>query len=64
MPKDPNAFPVFVIGNKVDLPAERAVSEEAVQAYLARNTDIMYRETSALTGINVKICFSAWPKGT
>ena len=57
MPKDPEAIPFFVLGNKVDLEHERQVSQERVTEYLKQNPDVIYYETSALDGRHVNEVF-------
>ena len=37
MPKDPQSFPFFVIGNKSDMKDERVVPETLIQGYLDEN---------------------------
>ena len=58
MPKDPDAIPFYVLGNKVDLENERQVSQERISEWLRNNKDIIYYETSALDGSNVEQAFS------
>ena len=58
MPKDPDAIPFFVLGNKVDLEHERQVSQDRVTEYLKQNPDVIYYETSALDGRHVSEAFS------
>ena len=58
MPKDPEAIPFFVLGNKVDLVDERAVPQAKVDEWLKRNPEIIYFETSALDGSHVNEAFS------
>ena len=41
MPKDPEAIPFFVLGNKVDLVDERAVPQAKVDEWLKRNPEII-----------------------
>lgn len=57
MPKDPEAIPFFVLGNKVDLENERRVSRDRVSDWLKINPEIIYYETSALDGSNVNEAF-------
>ena len=58
MPKDPEAIPFFVLGNKVDRENERQVPNDRVQEFLKRNPEMIYYETSALDGSNVNQAFS------
>ena len=58
MPKDPDAIPFFVLGNKVDLENERKVARDRVSEWLKINPEIIYYETSALDGSNVAEAFS------
>ena len=62
MPKDPQAIPIFVLGNKIDLEHERAIAKEKVQEYLKKNPDLIYFETSAIDGSNVNEVFQAVAK--
>jgi small GTP-binding protein len=48
--------PVYLVGNKVDLAAERAVADEAAQAF-ADNHKAKFRKVSALTGAGVDALF-------
>ena len=57
MPKDPEAIPFFVLGNKVDLEHDRQVSHDRVQEWLRLNPEITFYETSALDGSNVNEAF-------
>ena len=59
MPKDPNAIPFFVIGNKVDLENERAVPQERIQEFIYKHSDMQFYETSALDGSNVNEAFTS-----
>ena len=58
MPKDPDAIPFFVLGNKVDRENERQVTQERVSEWMRKNPKIIYYETSALDGSNVNEAFS------
>jgi Ras-related protein Rab-7A len=49
-PKDPENFPFFVFGNKIDRANERVVSNNKVDDWLKKNGDIPYEETSAKEG--------------
>ena len=57
MPKDPEAIPFFVLGNKVDLVDERQVTQPKVEEFLKKNPEIIYFETSALDGSHVNEAF-------
>lgn len=58
MPKDPDAIPFFVLGNKIDLENERQVPQNKVDEWLKKNPEIIYFETSALDGSQVNEAFS------
>lgn len=49
-PKDPENFPFFVFGNKIDRENERKVPQKKVEEWLKKNNEIPYEETSALEG--------------
>ena len=49
-------IPVLLLGNKCDLPDKRAVSKEEIDEFTAGN-NVLYFETSALTGHNVNKAF-------
>lgn len=57
MPKDPQSFPFFVIGNKADMKDERVVPETLIQGYVDDNKPQDFFETSANTGANVEELF-------
>ena len=57
MPKDPEAIPFFVLGNKVDLENERQVTKGQVEEWLQTNNDLLHYETSALDGTQVNEAF-------
>ena len=59
MPKDPHNVPIFVLGNKMDLEHERAVSKEKVADYMRKNPEFIFFETSAVEGQNVNEVFIA-----
>ena len=46
----------IVVGNKIDLDDERAVTRDEGQALANRYADGLYFETSALTGYNIMEC--------
>lgn len=49
-PKDPENFPFFVFGNKVDKANERKVPVNRVEEWLRKNQNMPYEEVSALEG--------------
>ncbi|MHA1149324.1 MAG: Rab family GTPase [Promethearchaeota archaeon] len=53
-----NSLMGFVIGNKSDLTNKRVISREQA-IHLAKQLDLEYFETSALTGDNVKVVFNS-----
>ncbi|CDW83777.1 cg5915-pa [Stylonychia lemnae] len=53
-PKNPDHFPFFVFGNKLDKAEERKVPIQRVEEWLQKNNDIPYEETSAIEGANVE----------
>lgn len=57
-PKDPDNFPFFVFGNKIDLAHERKVTTGKVDEWLKRNGEIPYEETSAKESQNVEFAFN------
>ena len=59
MPKDPENVPIFVLGNKMDLEHERAVSKDKVAEYMRKNPEFKFFETSAVEGQNVNEVFVA-----
>lgn len=54
--KDPDNFPIVVLGNKIDI-AERQVSEEEAKAWCTDNGNHPYFETSAKDATNVASAF-------
>ncbi len=55
MVPSPETFPFLIVGNKVDLEAEkRAVSKDLAEKFCAENGDITYLETSAKNNSNVE----------
>ena len=59
MPKDPASFPFYLVANKSDLSAERKVTVERVNDYCHKHPDLIFHETSALTGSNVEVVFKS-----
>ena len=59
MPDDPASFPFYMVANKSDLAAERRVSAEKINEYCRKHPDLIYHETSALTGSNVEGLFKS-----
>ena len=57
-PKDPDNFPFFVFGNKIDKKHERKVPQSKVDEWLHKNNDMPYEETSAMDGSNVELAFN------
>ena len=51
-------MPVFVLGNKIDLEHERAVSKEKINEFLQKHPEFIYYETSATEGSNVNEVFT------
>ena len=58
MPKEPSMIPIFVLGNKMDLENERAVSQDKIDDLMAKNPEFIYFNTSAIEGSNVNEVFS------
>ena len=54
--RDSNKFPFIVIGNKIDLDRDRAVTEEDARSW-CDNQSIPYYQTSAKTSENVTSAF-------
>jgi len=61
-PKDPENFPFVVLGNKIDLENQRAVSQKRAQAWCQTKNGIPYYETSAKEAINVEQAFQVIAK--
>ena len=59
MPTDPTSFPFYLVANKSDLSAERKVTVEKVNDYCRKHPDLIFHETSALTGSNVEVVFKS-----
>ena len=47
-PRNPDTFPIVVIGNKTDLSEKRAVQKEEAEAWCKANGNMPYFETSAI----------------
>uniref|UniRef100_A0A7S3FSY3 Ras-related protein Rab-7b n=1 Tax=Strombidium rassoulzadegani TaxID=1082188 RepID=A0A7S3FSY3_9SPIT len=58
LPKDPEAVPFFILGNKVDLEDQRQVSRSQVEEWLRAYPEVIHFETSALDGSNVIQAFN------
>lgn len=59
-PRNQEAFPFVVLGNKSDLQVRRQVSKQKVKQWCAaKNTEIPHFETSAKDAINVENAFHA-----
>ena len=56
-PRDPDNFPFVVLGNKIDLENQRAVSQKRALQWCQAKGDIPYFETSAKEAINVETAF-------
>ena len=56
-PKNPETVPIIVIGNKLDLAAQRKVRIEDVQQLCKQNGDMQCFEASAKDNINVEKIF-------
>lgn len=59
---DPDNFPFVVVGNKIDLKNQRAVSQKGALAWCQAKGNIPYFETSAQDGSNVEAAFQAVAK--
>lgn len=57
----PNAY-IVLVGNKNDLEGDRKVTEAEAQEFARRN-NILYLETSAKTGSNIKVIFERLAQG-
>eukprot|EP00347_Sterkiella_histriomuscorum_P019947 403339683 len=57
-PKNPENFPFFVFGNKLDKADERKITVQRVEEWLQRNNNMPYEETSAIEGSNVEVAFN------
>jgi len=61
-PRDPENFPLFVLGNKIDLENQRVVSQKRALAWCQSKGNIPYFETSAKEAINVEQAFQTIAK--
>eukprot|EP00028_Trichosphaerium_sp_Am-I-7-wt_P000729 CAMPEP_0168520234 /NCGR_PEP_ID=MMETSP0405-20121227/7832_1 /TAXON_ID=498012 /ORGANISM="Trichosphaerium sp, Strain Am-I-7 wt" /LENGTH=203 /DNA_ID=CAMNT_0008541009 /DNA_START=620 /DNA_END=1231 /DNA_ORIENTATION=- len=61
-PREPEAFPFVVLGNKIDLEHQRVVSQKRAMAWCQSKGDIPYFETSAKEAINVEQAFQTVAK--
>ncbi|KAK6016599.1 Ras family protein [Ostertagia ostertagi] len=59
IPRDPENFPFVLLGNKVDLEAQRAVSSKRAQSWCQSKNNIPYYEVSAKEAVNVEAAFQA-----
>ncbi|CAB3405600.1 unnamed protein product [Caenorhabditis bovis] len=58
-PRDPEHFPFVLLGNKVDLESQRAVSSKRAQSWCQTKGNIPYYEVSAKEALNVESAFLA-----
>ncbi|CAI5441521.1 unnamed protein product [Caenorhabditis angaria] len=58
-PRDPDHFPFVLLGNKVDLESQRAVSSKRAQSWCQSKGNIPYYEVSAKEALNVEAAFLA-----
>ncbi|VDL71003.1 unnamed protein product [Nippostrongylus brasiliensis] len=58
-PRDPENFPFVLLGNKVDLESQRAVSAKRAQTWCQSKNNIPYYEVSAKEAVNVEAAFQA-----
>ncbi|PAV62302.1 hypothetical protein WR25_08119 [Diploscapter pachys] len=58
-PRDPEHFPFVLLGNKVDLEQNRAVSAKRAQSWCQTKNNIPYYEVSAKEALNVEAAFQA-----
>ena len=56
-PRDPDHFPIFVIGNKVDIEGIRAVPSERLEQWCHKNGDLPFFEVSVKDDINLEDAF-------
>ncbi|GMR34263.1 hypothetical protein PMAYCL1PPCAC_04458, partial [Pristionchus mayeri] len=58
-PRDPEHFPFVLLGNKIDMEANRAVSAKRAQSWCAAKGGMPYYEVSAKEAVNVEAAFQA-----
>ncbi|CAJ0963647.1 unnamed protein product, partial [Mesorhabditis belari] len=58
-PRDPDHFPFVLLGNKMDLEQNRAVSSKRAQTWCQSKNNIPYFEVSAKEALNVESAFQA-----
>ena len=58
-PRDPEHFPFVLLGNKVDLESNRAVSAKRATTWCQQKGNIPYFEVSAKEAVNVEQAFQA-----
>jgi Ras-related protein Rab-7A len=56
-PRDPDNFPFVVLGNKIDVENQRAVSQRRALAWCSQKGNIPYFDTSAKDNYNVEQAF-------
>uniref|UniRef100_A0A0M3I6M7 Ras-related protein Rab-7a n=2 Tax=Ascaris TaxID=6251 RepID=A0A0M3I6M7_ASCLU len=56
-PRDPEHFPFVLLGNKIDLEANRAVSAKRAEAWCLSKNKMKYYEVSAKEALNVEQAF-------
>lgn len=56
-PREPEKFPFVVLGNKIDLESERQVTDEQVQAFIAKHPNMTYFPTTAKETAGVEKAF-------
>ena len=61
-PKNPDAFPFMVIGNKADRESERKVPKAKVEQWCKTNGEMPYFEASAKDQTNVDLVFETSAK--
>ena len=57
-PKNPNEFPLILIGNKCDMKQDSQVSDEAIQNYCKEHNDLPFFMCSAKDNINLEEAFN------
>ena len=56
-PRNPETFPIIVVGNKIDLNAERVVMREEAESWCNANGNMPYYETCATEGTGLTDVF-------